>query len=114
MARDIQIKNKVYAKDKLDKVVDRDFTFFVPEEALEDEITLDEFFAAYENLYFEIPIKGDSDSHQYLANRSSELTGFEKDTTDIQPLLDEIANLRQELLNSQEQIIELRQQEAGG
>ena len=114
MARDIQIKNKVYAKDELDKVIDRDFSFFVPEAVEEEEITVDEFFTAYENLYFEIPIKGETNSHEYLIKRSTELAGYEKDTTDIQPLLDEISILREQLLGAQEQILELRTVEAGG
>jgi len=35
-----------------------------------------------------------------------ELVDFEKDTEDIQPLLDEIAQLRGQLLEYQEQLIE--------
>ena len=114
MARDIQIKNKVYAKDELDKVVDRKFSFFVEEETLDEEITVEEFFAAYEELYYEIPIKGDANSHEYLVGRSDELVNYEKDTQDIQPLLDEIAALRTQLLTANETILELRTQEAGG
>lgn len=114
MARDIQIRNKVYSKDELDKVIDREFSFFVEEEVLDDELTVDEFFVAYEDLYFEIPIKGGSNSHEYLVGRSNELANYEKDTQDIQPLLDEIASLREQLLTANETILELRTQEAGG
>lgn len=114
MARDIQIRNKVYSKDELDKVIDREFSFFVEEEVLDDELTVDEFFVAYEDLYFEIPIKGESNSHEYLVGRSNELANYEKDTQDIQPLLDEIASLREQLLTANETILELRTQEAGG
>lgn len=115
MARDIQLKNKVYSKDQLDKVVDRNFVFFSDDlEVVDQPITVDEFFAAYEELYYEIPLKGENQSHQYLSQRSAELIDFEKDTTDIQPLLDEIATLREQLLTSQEEIIQLRNTQAGG
>ena len=115
MARDIQIKNKVYSKEELDKVVDRNFTFFTSDEQVEDDtITIEEFFAAYEELYYEIPLKGETSSHNYLSQRSAELIDFKKDTTDIQPLLDEIASLRQQLLVTNEEIIELRNLQAGG
>jgi len=36
-----------------------------------------------------------------------ELVNFEKDTEDIQPLLDEITQLRTQILDYQQQIIEL-------
>ena len=115
MARDIQLKNKVYSKEQLDKVVDREFSFFTEDqEELDQPITVEEFFTAYEDLYYEIPLKGENQSHSYLSQRSSELIDFEKDTTDIQPLLDEIAILRQQLLTSQEEIIELRNTQIGG
>ena len=115
MARDIQLKNKVYSKEQLDKVVDRDFVFFSDDlEVVDQPITVEEFFAAYEELYYEIPLKGENQSHQYLSQRSAELIDFEKDTTDIQPLLDEIATLREQLLASQEEIIQLRNTQAGG
>jgi hypothetical protein len=115
MANEVRIKKTVYNKEQLDKVVDRSFKTFaqpVPEE--EAQITVEEFFLAYEDLYFEIPIEGENNSHQYLIQRSSELVDFEKDTQDIQPLLDEIAQLRQLNLDQQQQIIELTGQIAGG
>jgi len=107
MAKDIQIKNKVLNKEQLDKVVDREFTFFTSPETADDELTVDEFFTAYDNLYYEIPVEGDSGSHAYLIKKSSELADYDRTTEDIQPLLDEIATLRRELLNQQQIIIDL-------
>lgn len=106
MAKNVNIKKTVYEKDNFDKVVDRSFKTFAQPLPVESERTLEEFFDDYERLYYEMPVEGESKSHRYLINRSSELVDFEKDTQDIQPLLDEIAQLREQILTYQEQLIE--------
>lgn len=106
MANEIQIKKTVYRRDQFDKVIDRNFTTFSQPPAVEDEVTLEEFFELYERFYFEIPLEGDRNSHRYLLQRSSEVVDFERDTQDIQPLLDEIATLRTQILEYQQQLIE--------
>ena len=114
MAKNVNVRNKAYNKEQLDKVVDRRFSFFGSAADTEDEITVEEFFQLYEELYYEIPLNGPNNSHEYLARRSGELINYETDTTDIQPLLDEIAALRQQILAVQEDNIELRNQQALG
>lgn len=106
MANEIQIKKTVYRKNQFDKVIDRSFTTFSQPVEQVQEVTVDEFFDLYNKLYYEIPIEGDVNSHRYLIQRSSELVNFENDTLDIQPLLDEIATLRVQLLEYQQQLIE--------
>lgn len=106
MANEIQIKKTVYRRDQFDKVIDRNFTTFSQPPVVEDEVTLEEFFELYEQFYFEIPLEGDRNSHRYLLQRSSEVVDFERDTQDIQPLLDEIATLRTQILEYQQQLIE--------
>lgn len=106
MANEIQIKKTVYRKDQFDKVIDRNFTTFSQPPEQEQEITLEQFFELYEQFYYEIPLEGDVNSHRYFLQRSSELVDFEKDTQDIQPLLDEIAQLRTQILEYQQQLIE--------
>jgi|TARA_B110000285_G_scaffold79500_1_gene91765 hypothetical protein len=106
MARDIEIKKKVYDKSGFNKVVDRSFKSYGQVEEVKQPTTVDEFFSDYERLYYEISPDGETKSHQYLIEKSMELVDFEKDTEDIQPLLDEIAQLRGQLLEYQEQLIE--------
>ena len=108
--REIRIQKKVYDVDKYNKVIDREFTEFTEPLPEDDTDTVEELFRLYEKLYFTIPIEGELNSHQYILRRSSELTDFEKNTEDIQPLLDEIADLRSNLLNANTQIIELQNQ----
>lgn len=107
MAKNISLKKTTYIKEDYDKVVNREFTFFV-EESTEQVVTVEEFFNLYEDLYLEIPIEGDINSHEYLASKSGELANLERNTEEIQPLLDEIAQLREQLLNANRQIVELQ------
>lgn len=106
MANEVRLQKTVFEKGNFDKVVDRSFNTFAQPIAVEDLPTVEEFFDLYEQLYYEIPIEGTTQSHQYLIQKSSELVDFQKDTEDIQPLLDEIAILREQILEYQQQLIE--------
>lgn len=106
MANEVKIEKRVYVKDQFDKVIDRSFKTYAQPAAVEEQPTVEDFFVLYEQLYFEIPVEGDTNSHRYLIERSSELVDFEKTTEDIQPLLDEIATLREQILEYQQQLIE--------
>jgi hypothetical protein len=106
MARNVNIKKTVYDKSNFNKIVDREFKTYAQPAPPSTERTVEQFFDEYEKLFYEIPVEGDSKSHKYLITKSSELVDFEKDTQDIQPLLDEIAQLREQILTYQQQLIE--------
>jgi len=107
MANEIKIQKTVFDKKQFDRVIDRAFTTYAQPIAEDQETSVTEFFDLYERLYFEIPVEGEQQSHQYLVKKSGELVDYEKDTEDIQPLLDEISDLREQILEYQNQIIEL-------
>ena len=100
MSKDIQIKKTVFTKGNFEKVIDRQFKTFAQAPEVEVERTVADFFQDYENLYYEI------EPHQYLIKRSLEIVDYDKDTEDIQPLLDEISQLRAQILDYQEQLIQ--------
>lgn len=104
---DIKIQKTVFNATEFNRVVNRSFSTFTQPVAEEDADTIENFFRLYEKLYFEIDVTGETDSHEYLVRKSSELLDFEKNTEDIQPLLDEIAQLRTELLQANQQILDL-------
>ncbi len=104
---DIKIQKTVFNATEFNRVVDRSFSTFTQPVVEEDTDTVENFFRLYDKLYFEIDITGETDSHEYLIRKSSELVDFEKNTEDIQPLLDEIAQLRTELLQANQQILNL-------
>ena len=106
MAKNLFIQKTVYNKEQHSKVVDKNFSFFTPPEV--DAVpSVEDFFNLYEQLFYLIPTEGESNSHEELVRRSSEVVDFEKDSDDIQPLLDEIASLREQLLTAREEIINL-------
>jgi hypothetical protein len=104
---DIKIQKTVYNATEFGKVVDRSFTTFTQPVQEEDLDTVEELFRLYEKLYLVIDVEGETNSHEYLVTKSSELLNFETNTEEIQPLLDEIAQLRQQLLSANQQILDL-------
>lgn len=107
MANDIAIQKTVYSTTDFNKVVDTTFRTFTQPVAVEDTDTPEEFFRLYEKLYYVIDVTGPINSHEYLVKKSSELLTFDRVTEDIQPLLDEIAQLRQQNLALNQQILAL-------
>jgi hypothetical protein len=99
MAEIIPVQQFVYDKDRFSKVVNTQFTEFTPPEPTTPEVTVEEFFRLYEELFFEIPREGDINSHRYILNREAEFLGVTfADDINIQALLQEITDLRQQLL----------------
>ena len=92
------------------KVVDSNFSTFVDPVVEVNNDTVAEFFRLYSKLYYEIPIEGEANSHTYLLKESSKLVDLEKDLTDVQPLLDEITELRERLLVINQEKIEIQTQ----
>jgi len=107
MANDIQLQKTVFGKVDFSKVVDTSFKTFTQPVPEEDPDTPEELFRLYDKLYYSIDLEGDENSHRYLVNKSSELLNFDAVTEDIQPLLDEIAQLREENLALNQQVLTL-------
>ena len=107
MANNIEIRKTVFSTTEFNRVVNTAFETFTQPTIEEDTDTPEELFRLYEKLYYAIDVEGEENSHQYLVKRSSELLTFDKVTEDIQPLLDEIAQLRQQLLLANQQLIDL-------
>tara|TARA_B100001113_G_C21106568_1_gene621138 strand:- start:719 stop:1063 length:345 start_codon:yes stop_codon:yes gene_type:complete len=108
MANEVKIQKKVYDPTTFNKVIDRSFKTYAQPPDPVTEPTVDDFFKLYNDLFYEIPIEGDTNSHRFLVERSSEIVNFEKDTADIQPLLDEITILREQNLQLNEQLLQER------
>lgn len=86
--------------------IDTNFTQLTPPTPpVEEVISVEKFFDLYTNLFYEIPAEGDVNSHQFLIERSTEYIGFtEENDQDIEALLNEITQLREELLATQEEL----------
>lgn len=108
MANDVKIKKTVYNSTELQKVLTTSFTTFTQPVTEQDLLTVEEFFNLYEKLYYEIDVTGEINSHEYLVKKSSELLNFTQTSEEIQPLLDEIAQLREQNLQLNQQILDLQ------
>jgi len=106
--QEVKIQKTVYKEEDFSKVVDNRFSTFVKPTPAQDTDTVAELFRLYDKLYYSIPSEGPSNSHEYLVKKSSEIYKLDQTTEDIQPLLDEIANLRANLLEANQTIIELQ------
>lgn len=100
MSERIPIQQVVYDKNTFSKVVDTQFRELNNSQPVSQEVTVEEFFRLYDELFFDIPKEGDINSHVYILNREAEYAGVKfEDDTDVQVLLQEITDLRQQLVN---------------
>lgn len=106
MAEKIELQKTVVNNAGFKKAVDTSFKFYAKPVEVVDTDTVVELFRLYDKLYFSIPVTG-TNSHEYLVNKSSELYTAQQTNEEIQPLLDEIADLRQQLLQANQEISKL-------
>ena len=115
----VNLNKEIYQKDQFQKVVNTNFTQLVnttpqitssvssslvtPENV---NLKITQFFNEYQNLFFDIPKFGDTNSHEYLIKTSSEYIGtstFPNET--VQALIEEINNLKEQNLQLTQQLI---------
>ena len=107
--QEVKLQKQVYGKVSYPKVVDTEFKQLVQPEDItivEEPATVAEFFAEYDRLFFEIPQKG-AGSHDELVKRSSTYIGVTGESEQIEALLDEINELRGQLLSAQQELVNL-------
>lgn len=81
-----------------DKVLDTEFKTFITNPTI-NVVTLEEFFQNYNDLFYQIPKEGDSNSHTYILNQTLQYLNLRlANDAETQLLLDEITNLRRQLL----------------
>ncbi len=112
--RKIQLRKGSYNSEQYKKVIDTEFKTFVQEQPIVDNDTVEELFRLYDKLYFTIPIEGPESSQEYLIEQSSKQFNYDKVTEEIQPLLDEITQLRLQLVEANEEITNLESELANG
>jgi hypothetical protein len=61
----------------------------------------------YEDLFYQIPKEGDTNSHMYILQREADYLGISISQDDVQALLNEITSLRQQVLETQQIVNDL-------
>tara|TARA_B100000780_G_C21117969_1_gene452507 strand:+ start:2256 stop:2771 length:516 start_codon:yes stop_codon:yes gene_type:complete len=100
----VDLIKKVYSKTEYPKVIDTKFSqlgvISIPSQ-IEATFTVEEFFQKYNDIFYEIPAFGETNSHEYLVRTSGDYINFDEDNEIIAALQKEIAQLRQDLLQEQ-------------
>ena len=107
MEENIKLNKEVFAKRPYNKIIDTSFNELGVQsiqEQLDAQPTVQEFFNLYNELFYQINELGPTNSHEYLVKTSGQYIAFDEDNDLIEALQLEIANLRKELLGSQQEL----------
>jgi hypothetical protein len=109
MSEQIKLVKETFGRNTYTKVVDTKFTELYVEQVPTElpQVTVEEFFTLYNDLFFEIPATGQVNSHEYLVKRSLEYLGGPVVTDAEQAYIDEINALRQQLLEANQNYLNL-------
>lgn len=104
MSQEVKLVKEVYGRNTYTKVIDISFTeLYLPTTASiapGPEVSVEAFFDAYNELFFQIPATGELNSHEYLVKRSGEYLGGGVLTDNEKAYIEEINSLRQQLLEA--------------
>jgi hypothetical protein len=109
MEQKVDTKKSVFDKNQYSKTIDtsfREFGVTTISDDIQSQPNINQFFELYNQLFYDIPPTGETNSHEFLVQQSGEYINFEANSEEIQALQEEIANLREELLSAQIQIAE--------
>ena len=98
--QNVDLRKNVYNKAQYIKTINTSFnelgtTTLTEQEEFQPNV--EEFFAQYNSLFYDIPALGETNSHQFLIKTSGEYINFEEAQEEIEALQAEIAQLRSDL-----------------
>lgn len=104
MSEQVKLVKEVYGRNTYTKVIDTSFSeLYIPvtaSAAPSTQVSVEAFFDAYNDLFFQIPATGELNSHEYLVRRSGEYLGGGVLTDNEKAYIEEINSLRQQLLEA--------------
>jgi hypothetical protein len=97
----VDLVKQIYGLNTYSKAIDTSFSELITPVTTPTEtaVTVDDFFVYYDQLFFDIPVDGDINSHKYLVERSQQYLGGSVIDAEKQALIEEINSLRQQLLD---------------
>lgn len=110
MEQKVDTKKKVFNKEQYPKTINTQFSELGVTSittAIEETPTVDDFFQLYDELFYEIPALGATNSHEYLVKTSGEYINFDQNSEIIEALQAEITALREESLAKDIELAEL-------
>ena len=106
MAENIDLNKEVFNKRDYGKTINTSFTQLgvkSVQEQIDEQPSVQEFFDLYNDLFYQINELGPTNSHEFLVKTSGDYIAFDENNEIIEALQREIANLRAELLEAQQQ-----------
>jgi hypothetical protein len=105
----VNLNKTVFEKRQYQKVIDTSFSQLKPNTptptvATVKIIDIPGFFQSYNQLFFDIPKLGDTNSHEYIVKTSQTYVGTAFQNDDMQALIDEVTFLKQQNLDLTTQI----------
>jgi len=104
----VNLKRLVFTKKEFNDTVDTEFSQLLspPDPSFFDVnlATQEDFWILYDKFFYLIPKEGEINSHLYLVETSGEYINYQPNELEIQALLEEIAELREENLEVRQQI----------
>ena len=109
MKTQYDLSKEVFSKSQYQNTIDTNFNQLItPQNEIAGDVlpTVNQFFDYYNQLFFDIPKFGETNSHAYLIKTSQEYIGQSLVNEEIQALTAEITNLRQQLLGVTQKAIQ--------
>ncbi len=111
MEKKVDIKKPAFNKLQYIKTIDTSFNELGVTNIVEDiesTVTVNDFFNFYNELFYEIPERGETNSHEFLIKTSAEYIDFNDQSDLVNALQEEINVLRERNLELESDIIELK------
>lgn len=111
MAEPTTLQKVIYDLAEVREVINTNFSEFASakkDNVITPDMTVNEFFQQYDQLFYQIPVSGSDNSHLTLAVRSLDYVGLS-----LEDLQNEIDNLREENISLKSQILSLSQIDIG-
>jgi hypothetical protein len=112
----LDLRKEIFNKAQYVKTINTSFDELGNTSITEDlqiQPTVEEFFGLYNSLFYDIQALGETNSHQYLVQTSGEYINFDEINDEIQALQAEIAQLREDLLKAQMDLISAQVAQSG-
>ncbi|MDA7616918.1 hypothetical protein N8579_00915 [bacterium] len=110
MENKVDVKKTVFNKAQYQKTIDTGFNELGVTnitEDIESTLTVEKFFENYNEIFYEIPATGETNSHEYLVKTSGEYINFDENSEIIQALQEEINALREQNLELEMEKVKL-------
>jgi len=106
MSEQIGLNKTVFDRNSFLNTIDTSFSEITnPLVIVEALPTVAEFFQNYQQLFYNIPVEGGSNSHEYLVRTSGQYINAENFDENLQPLIAEIDSLRATNLELERRIL---------